>query len=287
MPYEFRKVYLDLITDSGEVCVLYLTWVQLFGRWHAQASLEVYAEGKRSVVHCVDAPPMVDPRRGLDQLPAALTVPGGRLELEVESMHAGWDPVAPCPVPQLEWSVGALRTQATIRIEDKQGSRRYSGTGYLDFVRLTEHTRKLGLRSLRWGRAHMFERSLAYTDLELEDDRRWFVGVTQLHGRPAKSYGNLSFKLEDGAGMVRFGTGGQVLRFKRPELMHDGPAFGPERVPSWLHRQVCGYVGGPTYEKRWRAEARVDHSHGAGSGLHEIVWFGKQARQAARGKLTG
>lgn len=288
MPFEFRKVYLDLITEQGEVCVLYLSWVRFFQRWHAQASLEIYEPGgERTVVHALDTPPLVDPERGLDQLPVALTIPGGKLELEVRTIHDAWAPAVPSPVPELKWSIGALRTHTTIALNTDTGVRTYRGDGYLDFVTLTRATRRLGLRSLRWGRAHMFECSLAFTALDLQDGRRWFVGVTQLHGRPARSYGNLNVELSDGAGMVRFGTGGQILRMENPALLHAGSAFDPVRIPNLLHRQVCLAVGGPHHEQRWHCEARVDASHGTGRALHEIVWFGKHARLAAAGKLKG
>jgi hypothetical protein len=288
MPYEFRKVAVDLITEAGEVCVVSLSFVRFFQRWHAQASCEIYdASGKRTIVHAQDAPPLIDPARGLDQLPVALTIPGGKLELEVKPIHDGWDPVAPCPLPELAWSIGALRASVTVQLTSDQGSRKLRGEGYVDFICITKATRKLGLRSLRWGRAHMFERSLAFAALDLEDDRRWYVGVTRLHGRPARSYGNLTVALEGGAGMVRFGTGGQVLRIKKPSLLHEGSSFAPERVTGFFGRQVNSLVSGPVYERRWLAAARVDASHGVGKVLHEMVWFGTQARQVAKGKLTG
>ncbi len=288
MPYEFRKVYIDLITERGEVCVLYLSWVNLFNRWFSQASVEIYEPGgKRTIIHAVDTPPLVDPSRGLDQLPVALTIPGGKLELEVRPVHDAWEPQVPSPVPELSWRIGALRANNSFVIETEAGRKTYRGEGYLDFVSITKATRKLGLRSLRWGRVHMFERSLAFTALELADDRRWFVGATRLHGRDVRSYGNLTLKLEDGSGMVRFGTGGQILRLRKPQLLHSGSAFDPERVPNMLHRQVCNIIGGPHEERRWLCEAKVEASHGTGRALHEIVWFGKYAKLAASGKLKG
>ena len=288
MPYEFRKVYLDLVTAEDEVCMLYLSFVRFFARWHAYASLEIYdARGRRTVIHSKTAPPLIDPSRGLDQLPVALNIPGGKLELEVRTIHDAWEPSAPSPVPELEWSIGALRCHTDIVLNTDQGTRKLSGEGYLDFVRMTKATRKLGLRSLRWGRVHLFERSLAFTALDLQDDRRWYVGVTRLHGRPARSYGSLSFDLKDGAGTVCYGSGGQMLRLCKPTLLHQGSPFDAERVPKLFDRTVCSTVSGPMHEQRWRAEASVEASHGKGTALHELVWFGSQARQAAKGKLAG
>ncbi len=288
MPFEFRKVYIDLITEQGEVAVLYLSWVRFLQRWQAQASLEIHEQGgKRTVVYAKDAPPLVDPARGLDQLPVALTIPGGKLELDVRPVHDAWAPTVPSPVPELQWSLGALRSSTTITLTTDSGTRRLRGDGCVDFVTLTKATRKLGLRSLRWGRAHMFEHSLAFTALELEDDRRWFVGVTRMHGRDALSYGNLALKLKDGEGMVRFGTGGQHLRFSDATVLRSGSTFDAVRFPGFLTRQTSQAVCGPQEERRWLCKATVDNAHGVGMGLHEIVWFGKHARQAARGKLEG
>lgn len=288
MPYEFRKVNVDLITEAGEVCVIHMSFVRFLQRWHAHASCEIYDQsGRCTVVHAKDAPPLIDPGRGLDQLPVALTIPGGKLELEVKPIHEGWDPVAPCPVPALAWTLGALRANVTVQLTTGERSRKLRGEGYVDFLCITEAARKLGLRSLRWGRAHMFERSLAFAALDLADDRRWYVGVTRLHGRPARSYGNLTMAVEGGAGMVRFGTGGQVLRLEKPSVLCEGSAFSPERVPGLVLRQASSAASGPMFERRWLATARVDNSHGDGKAMHGILWFGKQARQAAKGKLTG
>jgi hypothetical protein len=282
MSYEYRKVTIDLITEQGEVCVLYASWVQLFGRWHAQASLELFSrDGERSVIHCKDPAPLMDLSRGLDQLPVALTVPAGKLELEVRPIHDAWKPVAPCPVTAFAWHIAALRADVSIQVDTPEGARRFRGEGYVDCLQLSEHGRKLGLMSLRWGRAHMFERSLAYTALELADERHWYVGVTRLHGRDARSYGNLTYKLDDGAGMIRFGTGGQVLRFEKPRLLHAGSPYEVQRASSFPAGLVSGFLDGPAYERRWQADARV------GKGLHGMVWFGKWAGKAARGKLKG
>jgi len=288
MPFEFRKVYIDLITEQGEVAVLYLSWVRFFQRWYAQASLEIHEQGGRcTLIHAEDTPPLVDPTRGLDQLPVALTIPGGKLELHVQPIHDAWEPAVPSPVPELTWSLGALRSNTTITLNTDSGTRQLRGEGCVDFVTITKATRKLGLRSLRWGRAHMFERSLAFTALELADDRRWFVGVTRLHGRDARSYGNLTLQLKDGEGMVRFGSGGQHLRFSKPTLLRSGSAFDAARFPNLLQRQACQAVCGAHEERRWSCQAKVDNAHGVGTALHEIVWFGKYARQAARGELEG
>ena len=287
MPYESRKVHLDLITDQGEVCVLHLTWIRFRERWHGQAYLEHHDRGgRRCVLRCVGIPPMMDFERGIEHLPSALELPDGELGIQVKPVHEGWDPVVPSPCPHLQWSIAALRSRVHLEWPTAQGPRRMSGEGTIALTRITAPPRKLRLRSLRWGRAHQFERSLAFMALELEDDKRWFVGVTRLHGRPARSYGNLQLGLDQagGEGTVRFGTGGQVLRLKTPRLLYAGPALDAERVPAFLHRQACQWAGGPQEERRWLAKTRVDGAHGEGLALHEHVLFGKHARKAARSR---
>jgi hypothetical protein len=151
VPYEFRKVYLDLITDTGEVCVLYLTWVRFRERWHGQASLEHYDRGGgRTLIHATGVPPMMDFERGLEHLPQAIEVPGGEITVEVKPVHDGWEPTVVSPCPDLLWSIAALRTRARIEWPGPRGPISLRGDGYVDFVRLTCATRKLGLRSLHW-----------------------------------------------------------------------------------------------------------------------------------------
>ena len=40
--YEFSKLYADLVTEEGAVCIFYLVWVRLLGRTYPQAGVEVY-----------------------------------------------------------------------------------------------------------------------------------------------------------------------------------------------------------------------------------------------------
>ncbi len=288
MSYEFRKVHIDLVTDRGEVCVLTMSWRHLFGRWRAHALFEIFEpNGTRTTIRAKDAPQMVDPSRGLDQLPVALTIPGGKLEIEVRPIHDAWVPPAACPVQELRWSIGALRAATRFVVETKDGTKSYAGEGFVDFLVLNKTSRRAGLRCLRWGRAHMFERSLAFYALELTNDRKWFVGVTRLHGRDARGYGNLALEFDDGAGVVRFGRGGQVLRLKKPRLLHAGSAIDPVLVPSPTLRWGLQTVVGFQDQKRWLCEARVDASHGVGKAFHGVLWFGRSAHPAASGKQKG
>ncbi len=287
MPYQFRKVHIDLITDAGELCVLNQTWVRLGERWQGHASLEYHDRAKtRTVLHASSAPPLMDPARGLEHLPKALDLEGGELQLEVKAIHDAWEPAAPSPCPDLSWKVAALRARTRISWTTSKGSHSLRGEGTIDFLDITRPMRKLGLRSLHWGRAHLFERSLAFAALDTVDDKRWYVGVTRLHGRPARSYGNLQLSMDTqaGTGMVRFGTGGQVLRVQKPRLLHAGPAFDGQRASGFLLRQRCQLQEGPLEERSWLAKARVDGSHGEGLALHRVIWFGKHARQAAKAR---
>ncbi len=289
MPYEFRKIYIDCVTPGGVVCVVYFTWVRFFQRWHGHAGAEIYwPDGERDLVHASATPSVWDPERGLDQLPVSLPAKGGELRLEISAVQGAWSPKVRSPCPELSWQVLALRCGVDVSFPGPKGARRVHGKGYADYVRLTRATRKLGLRSLRWGRAHLPGHALAFTSLELISGERWRVGVHQADGLPAMSYGKLSSELQAGTGQVRLGTGGRVLLLEAERQLHAGSAFDAERVPNLLHRQVCLAVGGATEERRWKASARLRGARDKeGSALHEIVWFGKHARQAAKGELQG
>jgi len=69
--YEFRKLYADIVDESGSVAVLYLNYVRLAGIWTGRASVELYTpDGQRRLMHATE--------------PAALTTAATR------SWISGW-----------------------------------------------------------------------------------------------------------------------------------------------------------------------------------------------------
>jgi len=273
--YEFRKIYADLVTPDGCVLVVYQTWLTLWRRAYGSTGAELYRpDGRRSVLHGKGAPAPRDPDDPPDRL--RVDTPDGPLDLELELEHGPVDPGPPEACPALRWRVLALRTSARARLP---GGEALEGSGYADWVTLTRPTRALGLRTLRWGRAHAGDRSASFMDLALASGAAWQVGIERRGNGEARLHGSLTLALDGGDGEVGFGADGPRLALAARRELHRGSAFDPERVPDPLHRGVVAVLGGPHGERRWLAEARIDEA--PGRALHEQVGFGRWAREVA------
>lgn len=266
--YEYRKVYADCVTPEGEVCVLYLNYVRLAGVWTARASVEWYtASGRRELVHGLDHPALVDGDATLDRLPLDVQVPGGQFSMRLTPRLGGWTPPTGPPVEALTWKILAVRTDAVVT----WGDRTWRGTGYVDFVAITRPTRLLGMKSLRWGRVHLPDRTVVLEHLDTQGGAAWDVGVDWALGEPAaRPLAGPAELGADGSGSVPLHDGPLLLSPSR--VLHDGNAFDPERVPRWIDRMAAEAIGGPTRETRWYGTA----TRGAASApaLYESVRFG-------------
>ncbi len=268
MSYEFRKVYADLVTDGGDVCVLYLGWVRLLTHWHGRAGVEIYrADGTRERYGAGSASPPPDADAPLGQIPLCPSLGGGRVELSIEPEHGDFVP-GTVACPELTWAVKVARGRARLRAPFGD----FEGTGYVDLVRITRPTRRLGLRILSWGRAHLDDATLVFTVTDFADARRWSAGAlwTGGHGRGAESPADVRLDA-DGRGTVTVAADRVALTPER--LLHAGDAFGPERVPQFLDRIAARVVTGPTIEARWLGWA-TDGSHRRGRVVYETVRFG-------------
>ncbi|HSU40653.1 MAG TPA: hypothetical protein VLJ38_13835, partial [Polyangiaceae bacterium] len=73
--YAFEKLYADLVTADGTVCIVYVAWTELFGVRRQTAGVELYTpDGRREVMHA----------RAAVELPE-LDAPEWRLRLELPS----------------------------------------------------------------------------------------------------------------------------------------------------------------------------------------------------------
>ena len=258
--YEFRKIYLDCLEPDGAVTVVYQNVVRLAGAWIARRSVERYApDGARAVV---DLPPpaVSDWERpwGADD--------GVRIEV----VHGAWAPPPPPVGDALDWRVAVGRGEVALRWPG--GAAR--GRGYVDRVRITVPTRRLGLRTLAWGRVHLPDRTVVFERLSTAAGARWDVGfdwrVGEAAPRPLAGPVTLG---ADGEGTVPLDDGPLALVPVR--ILHQGDAFDPERVPRAMDRWFCRTLGGPTHETRWFGAAR--HGDRAASALYERVTFGSGA----------
>jgi hypothetical protein len=264
--FSFRKVYADLVADSGEVVVLYLNELVVAGIATRRASLERYApDGRRTLIHGT-VPPRVDAGTALGDLVVQHGDQVWRLEVAVE--HGGWTPSTPCPAKPLHWQVLAARTRARLTgqglVPVGSGPAGSAGTleglGYVDWVELHRPTRLLHLHTLQWGRFHLPDATLIVEDLTLGDGQRWQIAAEV---RPYEVIEHFPDADLGPDGVVRIDDRTLVLQ---GDLLHHGDAFDPERVPRWLDRQVC-HLASPAWESRWRGTARWSQQTGQGGVL--------------------
>jgi hypothetical protein len=275
--YDFRKIYADVVTPDGTVCIVYQTWVRLVRAWHARAGFELHRpDGTRTIHHGRGVPEPPEPDAPAASLPMWIRIDGGTFELSVEEEHGGFEPAPACD--GLAWSVklGAGRMRARGPGLDLEGR------GYVDLVRLTRVTRALRMRELSWGRAHAGDATFVWTALDFAGGRRWRAGARWDGG--ARATGSLDVAIDArGEGSVTIADRALVL--DRGRVLHDGDAFDRERIPSTLDRIVTRAIGGPTHQVRWHGQA-LDRSTGlSGDAIYERVRFGRDARdpRAARG----
>ena len=276
MLYEFRKLYADLAAEDGTFLVLYLNRIKL-GGWQLRGSVEVYLpDGRHETLQGRPEDLALDLAAPLPGAPLRLALDGGgTFELKPEVVHGEWVPAVPCPVAPLQWRVKAARARMVARWSGAGagGERVLRGQGYVDLVRITRATRMLGLRTLHWGRAHLSGgRTVIFEDLTLADGRRWTVVLDEPGGDVADSAGAVA--LEPGGEGTVWLRAGELMKLAPSRVLHEGNAFGADRIPGRLDRALCEAVGGPTWQVRWFGEA----SCGAlkGPAVWERVQFGGQ-----------
>lgn len=269
MFYEFRKLYADVAAEDGSFVVLYLNRIKL-GAWQGRGSVEVYSpDGRHEALQGTMAPSPLDLQAPLSSTPLRLALDGGgTFALETEVLHGEWLPSVPCPAQPLQWRVKVAQARAVARWTGLGAERTLRGSGYVDLVRITRATRLLGLKTLHWGRAHLPGRTVVFEDLSMADGRRWTVVLDEPGGEVgAKASVEIQ---EDGAGRIGLREGELALAPGR--VLHEGNAFGADRVPRKLDRILCETVGGPTHQVRWMGEASCGGAKGVA--VWERVRFG-------------
>ncbi|CAN5909317.1 hypothetical protein BH23GEM7_BH23GEM7_21160 [soil metagenome] len=116
MAFRFRKLYADLVTEDGTVCITYLAWVEAWGMCSAFSGVELYSSaGTREVLRGL-APAAIPPPGG-DGRPVELHLefPAGSFSLRFEPVHAPWRPAGQSPDAALDWSVRVPRAAVVAR----------------------------------------------------------------------------------------------------------------------------------------------------------------------------
>lgn len=257
----YRKLYADLVTDSGIVCVAYVAELELFGVRSVSAGYECYTpDGQRKVVRANGA-------AALEMAPDVISIRfptiAGSFSYRLERTRAAFDEHRASA--RLAWQVLAASSVATAR--GICGVGEISGIGYSDRVELNAPPRALGLSELAWGRGHTENECFVFTELRFRDGsvfRHSLIDGASSDDfellRPSDT--QLTLALPHGAFTL------ETLR-----SLHSGSALDEARFPNRFERGLSRALSGRVQEMR--ALARVNTATGTqGLALHERVHFG-------------
>jgi len=280
--FRFRKLYVDLVTADGTVCVAYLARLHVLGVRTTHAGVEIYgADGKREVIRARALSHRLDAARG--EIVLSLDVPGGPFVLTQGAVHGPWAPSGPSPCRGLSWRVLAARTAAHARWLGAEG-RELHGLGYADWVEIERPTRLLRLSRLRWGRVHLPDATVVFNAVHLRSGESWQRSACWSAGGPIESTG-LSMAFH--AGQLDLAWRGRRVRIEPVRTLHAGEPIDPSRFPGAIERLVSNAITGPAEEERCLGRARwLEESSAAhGWALHETVRFGAAASGRSQAEL--
>jgi len=267
--YAFEKLYADLVTADGTVCIVYVAWTELFGVRRQTAGVELYTpDGRREVMHAraaVELPELDAPEWRL-----RLELPSGPFELRHRGCQGGWSPQA--SRADLSWSVKSVAGRAEARFLGDPERTPLVGHGYADWVVLQRTTRKLRLERVEWGRAHVGEETLIWNRIRTEQGESW-TRVLSLGAERREATELLLAEHDQGVTVSTLGAA--PLELDQGRVLHAGPALDRERFPSALVRGLAALVSPKMTETRWVRRARRPGQEGWA--LHERVCFGRAA----------
>ncbi len=281
MRFEFKKLYADLITRDGDVCIVYLAWLNAWGFRTAFAGLELYwADGRREVIRAKPTVPQLFFEGTDGTLEVRLHLPGGPFVLRYEQALPAWKPHGPAPCEGLNWCVKVPRGEAVARWLHNEDRPYLTGRGYVDWVEIHRLPRRLGLRQVDWGRIHRPDATVVFNRVRFRSGSVWMRAAEWSGGSVPLKWD--SFRLESENGSTRLelpgeGANADSCLWVRPSrTLHSGPALDAGRFPTAVERFATHVLTGPTDEIRLLS--RVD---GGGLGacgtswaLHERVRFG-------------
>jgi hypothetical protein len=282
MGFRFRKIYADLVTADGTVCITYLAWVEAWGLRSAFGGVELYSpDGSREVLRALPPAPRPPPAGGRP-LELRLDFPRGSFTIRYEPLQEPWTPTGRSPAAALEWSVRVPRGEVVARWSGEMERADLRGTGYVDWVELTRPTRWSGIRDLEWGRVHLPDSTLIFTGVRSRSGE-WWRQMAQWSDRREAPLVAHDFRLEQGSDAVRLELPDQERAalssvMLHPErVLHAGIAVDRARSPGLFERLGFRLVTGPSRETRWisRAHRAEAPDSPAGFALHEVVRFGR------------
>ena len=279
IPFALRKLYVDVVDEQDTVWIFYFVDLgSLFFRQRL-AGVEKYPRSGKPLFRRVSATPVwPDEPKHNEPFYFRMDLAEGPVEFSGIPLHPPWIPAgAPLPLP-INWHVVAPRLAVTLRCPDS--SRPLSGVGYADFVNLRRLPRSLGLRHLRWGRAHGREETFAFTSVVPQQGRPWQrAALWRGEGAPLE-WDRFSIE-ERSDGMILQTTdasrqAAHCFSLGNERVLRQGDTMDSGRFPHAGERFVYRLIMGPAAESRWAGSAQLDGGElsiheGA---LHESVDFG-------------
>lgn len=267
-----RKLYVDLVTADGSVCIAYSSTLELGGLRLAPAGIELYrADGTRQVLrgrtdlacHAAPAPDALTSLR--------FAAPDGPWEVAIACEQHEFRPVdAP---PGLTWSVVAAR--ARVRLTTARGGV-LEGVGYADWVDLSRLPRRLGLARLEWGRVHLQGGTAIFTHVAFTSGRAWSAATLWPRCGDSTPCRRWSLGPATADGTRDLDLDGCEISFGPGRVLHGGEAIDGARFPRRVERTLSRLAAGPVSETRWVCPASST-AFGAGWGVHESVHFATAA----------
>jgi hypothetical protein len=261
--FRYRKLYTDLVTDQGTVCVGYASWLSFLGYELCSAGFELYpSDGERRVVRARGPVSVV---RGDDHVRLSFDTHAGPFSIALQGSSTQRHPAPLSLTGALTWRV--LLTNARACVQGPESDHERSGSGYADLVEMTRPPRSLGLSRLEWGRGHAAHESFVFTQARFRDGRvfrsalRDGAPVTELELSRA-GQGDLAVRLPGGA-----------ISLHDRRVLHRGSALDSARFPARTERALARLCAGRVEETRWLAQATFP-SGACALALHERVQLG-------------
>lgn len=287
MSFRIEKLYTDLVTPDGTVCVAYVASLRAFGIESLHAGLEIYwpaHDGRgREIIH---GRPSASPAALRESLTMSLQeAPGGPIVIELEPKAGAWSPRGAAPCPGLSWCVKIARANVAVRWLGDPTRPILRGLGYSDWVVIERPIRQLDLRLLSWGRVHLPLSTIVYDAIELGSGRTWMRAARwRDDGQLESEYEALRVESTAASTQLWLSTSTRASEqhpsvvFDTLRALHVGPAIDEARMPRAVERFVTRLFTGRADEHRALSRPRD-----GGWALHESVALGGFAHEQGIG----
>lgn len=258
--FRYRKLYVDLVTDQGAVCVGYVSWLGFLGYERCSAGFELYPSGGGRRVVRARGPVRV--HRGDDHVGLSFGTIAGHFSLALQGTPAQRHASPLRLSGALTWQV--LLTNARACAHDPGDGAELNGSGYADLVEMTTPPRSLGLTRIEWGRGHTANESFVFTQATFRNGAvfrsalRDGVPVSEL-ALSGAGQTELQLLLPDGP-----------IGLRNRRVLHSGSALDAARFPALPERILSRLCAGRVEETRWLAQATFP-SGASALALHERV----------------